>query len=235
MAQLQTPLGVAPRGGCTGKGLVHRHGDWIAQMAKRRRRKIKPFQMYGMAVGLLGFFIPAVCLIPYWILVKNFIASDRLLGTSLIASSAMAILLSVAVWPQFVNEFRRTRAAGRMKSIFVMAFTPGFVFIIFHAFVTQFSAFALHTLHETGQVQVVRNVVGAEYGGKSCRRPAILEGDTFLLPQRVCGLATGDNRALERGGSIELTGTSSAFGFRVRQYRIATEQPLRSHASASGR
>ena len=193
---------------------------------RRRRRKYKPRQIFLALLALLGWFIPAVAFIFYTIFVRGFIPTDRFVQPSIISSSIVAAALTAALlpklWSDLKGKYEKRDMIGVVKTSLLMTFTPFFFFIPFHVFASQIVPYALHLGTNGHAATVVESVTSAWYGGKTCRRPAILEGDRFLSHRRVCGLTPEDNRSLQHGGSIELQGVASPYGFQIEHYRVAS-------------
>jgi hypothetical protein len=191
---------------------------------RRRRRKYKPAQIFLALLALLGWFVPAIAFILYAVFVRGFLPTDRFFQLSIVLSSAVAAALTIALLPQLWSDAKSKYAQrdmmGLVKASFLAAFMPFFVFFPFHVFVSHIVPYALHLGANGRPTIVVESVTAAWYGGKTCRRPAILEGDRFLMHRRVCGLTPEDNRSLEHGGIIELQGTMSPYGFQIERYRV---------------
>src|SRR5689334_18239504 len=104
-------------------------------MTKHTSRKITAFNLFGAAVGIFGFFIPAVSVIVYVILVKRFLPSGRLVTISEFLSSAVAVLFLVVLTPQQVARFKAASESGDLgkqaKSLIMFFIVPAFGFFMF--------------------------------------------------------------------------------------------------------
>jgi small-conductance mechanosensitive channel len=182
-------------------------------------RRITSRHLYDAALALLVFFVPVSGAILYWLLVDDFIPSDRLFTTSVIASCLMAVLMTIRFAPQALKDFR----GQPTKMIFFLAFIPTFTFLMFHAFVTLACGYVLHAASNAEEVHTVARVTHVTRGSRACRHAAVFAGDRFLLHQRLCGLSIEAQRALAGGGRLEVMGSQSPFGLRVQAYRVLAD------------
>lgn len=189
-------------------------------------RKHKTAHILLALLSLLGWFVPAIAFILYAIFVRGFLPTDRFFQLSIVLSSAVAAALTIALlpklWSDAKSKYAQRDMTGLVKAPFFAAFLPCFAFFPFYVFVSHIVPYALHLGANGHPTIVVESVTAASYGSKTCRRPAILEGDRFLMHRRVCGLTPEDNRTLEHGGSIELQGIMSPYGFQIEHYRVSS-------------
>jgi len=193
-------------------------------MTKHTSRKITAFNLFGAAVGIFGFFIPAVSVIVYVILVKRFLPSGRLVTISEFLSSAVAVLFLVVLTPQQVARFKAASESGDLgkqaKSLIMFFIVPAFGFFMFHMFLTMPVTYVLHVWSTSQQVVRIEKVTVVPFSLRSCNRALELEGSTFLMPQRICGIAPDLYGAIKRGGTLKVEGLASKYGITVQQYQV---------------
>jgi hypothetical protein len=186
-------------------------------------RRITSRELYDAALAFLGFFVPALGVLLYSLLGDDFIPSDRLLTASVVASSGVAVLLTINLAPRVLRDLGSKGVATYMRVFVAWVFAPFFVFFLVQAFVTLACAFVLHAASNDGEVNTVARVTHVAHGSRTCRHAAVFEGDRFLLRRRLCGLSIEAQRALEGGGRLELRGTGSPFGLHIQAYRVVTD------------
>lgn len=194
---------------------------------KARVRRMKRMRGYLLALYVMtGWLVPIIAMLVYFLVRPVFLPDQRFF--SLAAGIGMTFAASVIAFGgrHWVTVFRSAywNKGGRQRALgfILIPSLPVFLFWPMHVLISEVGPFVLHRSAEAHDVSRIERVTYASYGSRTCRRPAVLQGDRFIEHRRVCGLAREDNNALARGGLIELRGKESAYGFEITAYQVVS-------------
>jgi hypothetical protein len=165
--------------------------------------------------------------LPHMIWPENFVPSDALqpvaLAWSLISFSAVVAV----IWPSGTVELKAALSERHYKkagSAFLLL-VVGPVFFGFCMglwFIAGPVSYHLHRMSNSAILSTTTHRVqyADDFGPRSCMKRAVLVGDRFLWPRRVCNLTSSDIEALRKGGGISVFGTVSNFGVLVKESAV---------------
>ena len=179
------------------------------------------YRIYAACVGVLTFLVPCIAIIWCGLFVDGFVPFDRLVEWSLLTTPLAAALYLSAFGPflyrNLASSMRQHKKIVANGLLFV--FVPIIVAVMWHLAVVDSLAYVLH-LAEGPTAKTLRvRVLYADHGTRRCRNVARLEGSSFLLPRRICGLSTEAVESLRTGGTLEIEADGSSYGFQVHRYR----------------
>jgi hypothetical protein len=194
------------------------------------RSKYKPRTVVPALAALLLFFIPALALIPFWLLVDGFIPSVELRHTAGLFAAFTGIAFLALLWRTQIQEVKNHWASSRkrqsLQSVAFFAFVPLFGVAIGYGFVHGPVNYSLHYMSAPTEGNVNARVISADdFGGRRCRNRALLENNRLLWHRQVCGISDDAVERLRRGGYIQLEGTTSQYGMHVQRYAVVTANP----------
>jgi hypothetical protein len=181
----------------------------------------RSLKIYITVVSLCLFLIPSCALIAYPFSVSNFIPSDKLLPLAYCVSPVAGILLTSIVSPQLVTAFRSEIADSRFKLTALLISTSTFGALLMCQFLIYPLGYLLHRLEPSVPATMTERVVRAGFGTRLCHWRADLVGDGLLVTRGVCGLSQTAIDALADGGTIQLEGFRSSYGFETARYKYS--------------
>jgi hypothetical protein len=175
---------------------------------------------YNALVALLFFFLPCIGSITFFLLVHGFVPSTKLARIDVYYSLVSAVVISSVLVPKFIEQLLKSKTLKeRLKHVAMVPFTPIFGAAIAHFFLVGPIAYGLHQYSSPRRSVAVETVQSASSGGKHCRNKLVLSESNWHFERFLCGIQATDIETLRNGGTVELYGNSSAYGFLVQHYQ----------------
>ena len=179
------------------------------------------------AVAALLLAAQMILFIPHMIWPENFVPSDVLQPVAVTWSLLSFSAVLAVIWPSGTEElkaaFNERRYKKACSAFLLLVIGPVFFgFCMGLWFIAGPVSYHLHRVSNSAilQTTIHRVQYADDFGPRSCRNRAVLVGDRFLWPRRVCKLLPGDMEALRKGGAIAVFGTVSNFGVLVKESNI---------------
>ena len=174
------------------------------------------------AFAALLITLQMIVFVPHMIWPENFVPSDTLQSVGLAWGIMSFLSMLCLLWPSTVLELRTAIYTRQYKkaggSLSLLVFGPiVFGFCMGYWFMSGPISYHLHRMSNNAILGTTTHRVqyADDFGPASCGNRAVLAGDSFLWPQRVCHLQSGDMDTLRRGGLLSVFGTASKYGVLV--------------------
>jgi hypothetical protein len=174
------------------------------------------------AFTALVIALQMILFIPHMIWPKNFVPSEALQSVGLAWGIMSFLAMLSLVWPSTVAELRTAifsrqykKAGGSLSLLVLGPIVMGFCMGC--GFISGPISYHLHRMSNSAILGTTTHRVqyADDFGPTSCGNRAVLAGDRFLWPQRVCHLQSIDMDTLRRGGLLSVFGTASKYGLLV--------------------
>ncbi len=177
------------------------------------------------AAGLILFFVPLLCLIPYYFVEKGFSPTDALKPPADLFSYVAALGYIAIIWPSTISDVRAAwidrKPKPLLQGVGLVVLTPVFGWAVLQAFFSGPLSYLLHNVHSSeASVRTVAVVRADDFGHSRCRNRAILEDGAMFWRTIVCGLSAEALEQLRRGGQMRIEGRFSRYGMQVQRYTV---------------
>ena len=174
------------------------------------------------AFAALVITLQMIVFIPHMIWPENFVPSETLQSFGLAWGITSFLTMLLLVWTSTVVELRAAICTRQYKkaggALSLLVFSPViFGFCMGYWFMSGPISYHLHRMSNSVILGTTTHRVqyADDFGPASCGNRAVLAGDSFLWPQRVCHLQRSDMDKLRRGGLLSVFGTASKYGVLV--------------------